>query len=76
MTLSGAMAILSNTVIDFPPSLTLKALSKIVPDDIQNSLYFFFPEKIRLGISCESSFKMTSLIFTEKKKREKCHLQL
>ena len=47
--------------ISFPKKevllLTLKAAIKIVADDIQKNFFIvvFFPEKIRIDISCESS---------------------
>ena len=43
--------------------LTLKGLSKIVADDIQN-VHFNFSEKIRLGILCESSAWQVGRWFT------------
>ena len=63
--------------------VTLKVLNKNVADDNLNFLKYF-SEKIRLGISCESSAKLTihmkfqalifrSLIFSGKQK-SKCYL--
>ena len=47
--------------------LTLKVLSQIVADIFMFSYYYHFPEKIRLGISCESFAKqMSSFTFSEK----------
>ena len=53
--------------------LTLKLLSKTVADDILMCLFPFFPEKIRLGSSCESSARQTihmkyQALFSLKKK--------
>ena len=57
-------------------NLTQKASSKIVADDKLKFFFFYFSEKIRHGISCESSAKvhsqeMPSLICFEKLKKKK-----
>ena len=46
--------------------------AKFVADDIHN-FFFFFSEKTRLDISCESSAKheMSRLVFSEKSKKIK-----
>ena len=52
--------------------LTLKVLSKIVADNIL--IYYQFSEKVRLGMSCESSarqMKCQALISPENKKKKK-----